>query len=657
MKELANTLKMLVLLAILGSIFVCSFLAWRAYEDHRIFAPPPPKTQQEIQLENEIVLRKLEAEKFNVWIWNTSKLLLLYVALPLVGVAFALHFGGAAGIKKLIHVNDRYPDSRGNFPLIKSTYKGHDGTRFDSYHNENLSTSPAKVYSNNGSTTYYSYEDEVSDQQRGYAAGSWGHQSIQAMAATGKISAPAMRAMIGRSPEAIERDRLKAEQERVRLRILENREVNGNSRKVYTNDVPQLPIIPELPLTLQKSLEESIPGNIKIGQASNEARDVYELTFDGNPFWLVAGKTRMGKTTTAAFHMVLACIYWGWPVTVFEPTTKRDWSAVFGSHITHHEVVQENAVIHMRMVQAEYHRRAEIMNQHQIRNWQDAPNLITPWVLVLEEFGALREGFSLMADQKEGKSLGEDFDRLLKILLKEAAASGLIIIFVDQYPQKYDPAVRGAMTKLAFYMGGQGLGNIVDSPKNARINKERGTFDIGDIDANGEPIFYNALRVDQEVGAFLPRIPVPQPLPLLQCPDGCFDVGKPNDYPASPQDVPSVSPGQNGRTQDVPSGDEKYPLPVGETGEIDITGGGDTWSKLVIPPSLIRGYNRTRRWDDFCSGFMVAYEDATAADLKRAMADAANDGRDPKSFNGEGSRQWHRWSKNGNPDKADRSNE
>lgn len=57
-------------------------------------------------------------------------------------------------------------------------------------------------------------------------------------------------------------------------------------------------------------------------------------------------------------------------------------------------------------------------------------------------------------------------------------------------------------------------------------------------------------------------------------------------------------------------------------------------------------YERSRSWDDVAIEFFAIYEDGTQAELRRIMAQIANDGRSPDAFKGEAHRLYHQYGGN-----------
>lgn len=593
-----------------------SYTFYDAYESGRILVPEPPPTQNEIAI---------AARWVEIWFWiKLSFLLLAIFAIYAAVMRFLLvpafnswgEFNIADnGLWKPKSIITSSLKERMN-PFIENKFAVID---------PNEQALPVIEVRSNGHLDVQGSSGGISEQnQIGLAHNVARSHSFSAMSGGGKQRGRGMtqaEAKLSAGVYDAQRQR-----EEARTRAIDER------KNASVALLPEAAIVtPNPEITLLAALSRSTPGVIEIGQSENEKRDIATVDFNIEPFVMVAGKTRVGKTTTVAFHLVLACIGWGWPVTVFEPPEKRDWRNSFGNHISHHTVTADNAQAHMDMIIAEYKRRSQVMADRNIVNWQDDPRSCPPWVIVLEELGALRESFALDEDTRAGKERLARFDSAMKMLVKRAANTGLIMIAVEQYPNKYDPAVRGGFSKVAFYVGGMGLGNVVESSKNHLLRGARGVFDRGEQDINGDPIFYKAFHAEAQLATILPSMPMIK-APALLAHNDCFNVEKPRTRPEPSEATNSaVNP----------------PLPVvGSSGSVGSTKNneGGKAGGLSIPPSLRRGFERTRRWDDFCQGFFNFYPEATQAQLKRAMADVDGQGREYTAFNGEGRRQWHRWS-------------
>ena len=630
MKDFIRSVMAVAFLMLMAGIAFGGYTFYDAYQAKRIFAPAPPPTAHEIQI-----------AAFNAWVWfgvkaglQVATVLGLYWSalrflwVPMVKAREEIHYSPDTGMLPLVRRNVA--------PLYKRIF-GHneydeaDGNLAVAAHRKIYSNGTLKVVSDTGGLDPMSQAD--------YARASWGVQGSIARKGRG-ISVGEQKLLSGEAGANARLAHAKADAGEVKLRMLEER-----SMQTYTSDAPLIEMTPNPTLSIEMALGRSEPGRIEIGQAETGMRQTAMVEFDVMPFFLVAGRTRMGKTTSVAFELVLACLYWGWPVTVFEPPEKRDWRTHFGSHINHHTIDADNALDHMGMVLKEYERRAYDMEMENVRNWQDAPDRFPPWVLVIEEFGALRETFLLEENEKEGKDNLRRFDAATKILVKRAANSGLIIIAVDQYPEKYLPAIRGAFTKAAFYMGGQGLGNIVDSPKNHRINGTRGIFDRGDIDENENPIFYKALHAEAELRSFLPRIPVPKPLALLSH-ESCKGRVKVSERP-------------NERTSERPANGQRMANATNETITRDectngVRRGGGKAGEIVIPPSALRAFASIRTWDSLAMETFKKLPNTTQAELRRMMCKVDSEDRDAKSFNGEAFDLFHAYSPHGDRSKTKR---
>lgn len=491
-----------------------------------------------------------ESLQWKVFVWGFS----IIVLLALLGAVMRFLFVPAINARERIH----YDPQTGMLPLVRRNvapwYKrlvGHN--EYDELDGNLAATPHRKVWSNGKMAVVADTHGASIHEQLDYARGSWLTQSMVAKRGSDGRPARSMshaeaRLHSGEYGARKEEYKARTQYQQTRTRILEDRHQQTQAPQIVT--APQLPVLHKL--SIADTLERSTPGIIEIGQAVDYDQSTATIDFNDSPFILIGGKTRIGKTTTAAFHLVLACLYWRWPVTVFEPPEKRDWRNSFGNHVNYHKIDADNAIQHIEMVVAEYQRRGKLLEAKDIVNWQDAPEVCPPWVVVWEELGALREKFSLMEDEAEGKELLRRFDAYMKMLLKQAANTGLIMIGVDQYPQKYNPAIRGQMTKVAFYMGGMNLGSIMDSSQNHKINERKGMFDRGKVSVTGQPVFYQGFHVKTELQMFLDKIPVTKPLPTLVG-DGCCSVRKGVSTSVSrgvsasvsgvfPESVPPVTP-------------------------------------------------------------------------------------------------------------------
>ena len=531
-----------------------------------------------------------ESLQWKVFLWGFS----IIVLLALLGAVMRFLIVPAINARERIH----YDPQTGMLPLVRRNVApiwkqllGHN--EYDELDGNLAATPHRKVWSNGKMSVVADTHGASIHEQLDYARGSWLTQSMVAKRGSDGRPARGMthaEARLHSGEYSARKDEYNArtQYQQTRMRILEDKYQRAQAPAIASEPQLQLPALHKL--TIADTLERSTPGIIEIGQAVDYDQSTATIDFNDSPYILIGGKTRIGKTTTAAFHLVLACLYWHWPVTVFEPPEKRDWQNSFGRHINYHKIDADNAIRHIEMVVSEYDRRAKLLEVNDIVNWQDAPEICPPWVVVWEELGALREKFSLLEDESEGKELLRRFDASMKVLLKQAANTGLIMIGVDQYPQKYNPAIRGQMTKVAFYMGGMGLGNIMDSPQNHKINEQKGMFDRGKVGITGQPVFYQGFHVKTELQMFLDKIPLSKPLPLLVG-DGCCSVRKGVSRGVSvpvsgvfPGSVPPVAPPVFSQEQEQMS-ESKWRLWVEDYAEENPT-------ILHEPPTGIRALGR-----------------------------------------------------------------
>lgn len=581
-----------------------------------------------------------------------------------VALLLLVTFGGLACIYRFVYVpavNDRervyYDPATGMAPAVmrdvtpwldkvRIALGNHELERKLFRHDSNLAIAPTNYIRMNGTLTVDAQlENGVTvEQQVKHAGGSWGVQNRVAGRSANGASRNPNRAML--EAEAGIYDN--------KAKLLESKLLESQGRLSEPIDIVLPPaVLPEL--SLDQAIKDSLghPGRLVIGN-SLDGTQRYEVDFTEEPFKLIGGKTRRGKTTTAAFQIVTAMLAWGWPVTVFEPSAKRDWAQGFaGGYINHHVVDADNAVAHLRMVEAEYTRRSEILKANNLVNWQDNPALCPPWVVVIEELGKLRDNLLALGKEDLAK-----FDGILKSLLRAAANTGLMILAVDQYPDRYPTSMRGQFGKIAFYMGGVGLGNIMESPKNHQLVNERGVFDVGIQDMQGEPVFFQAYHTKPYLAALLARVPRVKPLPLLtheDCGNGAGTDGNDSGNASCSHSSPVV--------------DSETPI-NGNGGNAGNGEGVGSGVKVLTPPSVLRAFLRSRVPGSatfctlslaqvaFAKGLLETFPAMTQAELRQelraamiAMRAMAGDKEPVGDMKSDASRLWHGFSVLGNPEK------
>jgi len=490
----------------------------------------------------------------------------------------------------------------------------------------NLTFSPhRKVYSNGKLAVSHDMNGGDSDTQRTLAGGV---KLVQAKvagrgkdgrAARGMTQAEAM-LYAGTWHERTRKEKLTADLAELKLMDAQGRGGQADQPLLTDRAGPQ-----NEELTLADTLRRSQPGQVILGQAQNFERTIYELDLHDNPFVMIAGRRRCGKTTQTGFHIALAALYWGWSVTVFEPENNNNWMK-FGAHINLHKLTSDNVLAHMQMVANELQRRGDVMRQNGLVKWQDNPRLLPPFVVVFEELGAMRDAMKITADGKPDKESIQRLDAYLSRIIKEAAKLGLIFVALDQYPSAYAPGTLGGFEKIAFYLGATtGSGNIVNSSMNHKLRGTR-NFDAGEIDEDSNPIFFGAWHVEPELPKFLLDINMP-PAPEKLIHDNCHDVVVAEDR-------------QTGRAR-APIRFEEPEQEVRPDEPQD---------PVSIYPRSIRGYRKAARegmYDGLAWRFFCEYPQAKQVELRQCIAAVVNDGRNKDDFKFVGHKLYNRYSPNG----------
>ena len=376
-------------------------------------------------------------------------------------------------------------------------------------------------------------------------------------------------------------------------------------------------------LTLADTLRRSQPGRVILGQAQNFERTIYELDLHDNPFVMIAGRRRTGKTTQTGFHLALAALHWGWSVSVFEPANNNNW-AQFGAHVNLHKITQENVLAHMQMVANELQRRGDVMRDHGLVKWQDNQKLLPPFMVVFEELGAMRESMKIGPDGKQDKDSIQRLDAYLSRMVKEAAKLGLIFVCLDQYPSAYAPGTLGGFEKVAFYLGtAAGSGGIVNSTMNHKLRGTR-NFDVGEIDEDNDPIFFGAWHVEPELSKFLFDINMPAaPDKLIH--DNCDDA-------TVVETRVKVAPSIRIEEEAAPTTPEEPKDPY------------------LFYPRELRGYRKQARegmYDGLAWRFFSIYPQAKQVELRECIAALVNDGRTKDDFKFVGHKLYQKFSPNG----------
>lgn len=603
MKEIAKFLKLMILTSISGGFAFIGYTFYAGYEDGRIFAaepPPPPPTAHELAL-----------AAFDAQLWAVTKWALLLLLLLACGLALLRFLYVPIKRSNLI-----YPDERGNWPLLKMpTYKDHNGTIHHTWHNENLSAAPGTTYAYNGTVNYTGHQDAATPDQYRFASMGWGHQIAQAVASTGKITAGAVNAIAGRSPERIERERLQTERERLRLQLVQDRLNRGTP---VVQDAPLLP--PPPPLSFDEAIAQSTPTHWILGQGAeqqpaNPHAVGQPLVYDPRSSHIaLIGATRTGKTSNTGLMVVMLARRHGLHPIVFDGKGGLDWGPLDGV-VEWHDMNDGNLGAYIDGLVQVYEKRYQKLIQLGKGHIYQLPaeRRPVPVFAMFEEFG---EHFTSLA-KAERLAVGKQMNTLFRL----GQAAGITLCLIDQAPEKWTQQMRGNSKFVVCYKLKGGAANAFNEYHADQL-PDRGVF-------SQDNTFYKAWHTEVEAPD-LARMFSPISRRLLPVIDG---------------ERANASPPPTNERRTVAN----VPVQVVRTNERPENEGGDTGEIITIPPSLERSFVRSGNWAEFCEGLYQLYPLMTQAQLRRAMAQV--DGKKPDQYKGVGFEMYHRFSPNGDRSK------
>ena len=419
MKEL----KLIMIILVLSLPAGCTWFVWRAYEDGRILAPSRVPIEQQISQAAHMATA--------MYLFKIGLIILLLFAL----------FG--AVLRWLIVPAQRaqmiYPDERGNWPMLQSKYKAKDGTTYDIIHNENLSAGPGTIWAKNGNVRYAGTFDTVSPEQFRYAGQGWAHQTAQADSSGGKITADAMRELEGRSPEQIERERLRADRERVNLELAERRLQNANSHR------EPLPALPTIKRTVDIADAFAKADDTRFPLGYTDDGQVVFWDVEQSPHVRVHGKTQGSGKTNLIKTIASAALRAGHAVIVLDRRGFKDWSD-FADCV---ELIdnRKSGVFAAVAWQLEsfYQERDERLGAAGVGNLAALNGADRRVFVVVSEFGT--------ACRNQEEHHLESAVNSLKNIFSEAGATGMHLVFEDQIVNRSWPReLRGNADPITGYL-------------------------------------------------------------------------------------------------------------------------------------------------------------------------------------------------------------
>lgn len=269
------------------------------------------------------------------------------------------------------------------------------------------------------------------------------------------------------------------------------------------------------------------------------------------------------------------------------------------------------------------------MKENGVRDYSGSGGVLRPWVVIMEEFGTTRDDIEAAAQtDKAGKDKRVIFDRTMGNIMRAARSTGLKILFVDQYPDKYpEKMIINIGQKVVYRLGSRAHAGVVDSFQNHKLSKQ-GEFDMGELDFDGNPIFFRSFWVEPKMTELMqaaqrhtkpPRL---LPYRLEAEMPGANDA---NGYerPANGYERPVQSSTNDERSQNE--------------------GGAASPRNADTDPQF---YERSGSWDAWAVDVFGKHPEATQAQLRRMMARIED--KEPDAFKGEAFRLYHTYSPNGN---------
>ncbi len=607
MKDVLGFLKLIVILVIAGALLFFGYTFYRAYDEHRLFVPKPPPTVQELQI-----------AAANAWVWFGVKVALM-IALVLGIFLAVLRFLYVPAVNSRERIP--YDPETGMLPLVRKNVApmwkritGHN--EYDELDGNLAATPHRKVWSNGVLNVAANTHGLTPETQAEYARGSWGVQGSIARKGRG-MTVGEGRFLSGEFHERAQLQREKA------LTMKDRRErSNDNTTPMLELSASVMP-----PISLLEAIEQSTERGWIIGQATDLQpvqgfKEVGKLlTFDPRTSHIaIIGGTGSGKTASTGLLMALYARRFGVHPIILDGKEGIDWGPLDGV-VEWHSMSAETIEWQLDAVTRIFEKRWEYLKESGLPNIYKMPanKRPVPIFLMMEEFGDVWAELRNQ-DKTLYKNLGQKVDRLFRL----SRATGITLCLIDQSPEKWSQQMRGNAKFVTCYKLKGGVANAFNEYHVDKLPNV-GMF-------SQDNVFYKPWFTEEQ--ADLTRMFAPLERRLLRERKRTEHV--------------SVSVAETHRNA-LP--------PVVETSETPETAqykeGGKKEKPTPIPPSLEKSFQRFRRWDEFCEGYFRFYPDTTQAQLRRVMSHL--DGREQETFKTEAFRYYHRFSPNGDPQKAERT--
>lgn len=221
------------------------------------------------------------------------------------------------------------------------------------------------------------------------------------------------------------------------------------------------PVVQRLPVTGQQMIASPQKTRLAIGEIVGTDEIAYWDVLR-NPFVRTHGTTGEGKTELAKLFVAQAIKY-EWEVTVLDTRQFKDWG-IFRNHAT--VIDARDPTIALAAIQREvarYEQRDNVLGQHQAADIAELQRITGKAykrrLLVVEEV----QSHHINAEFAGGKAYRQAFWMALHKLTKDARATGIHGLYIDQIPSDWAKGVRYNSASICFHLpdyGGRVAGYI-----------------------------------------------------------------------------------------------------------------------------------------------------------------------------------------------------
>ncbi|MBT9173487.1 MAG: hypothetical protein DDT21_01888 [Syntrophomonadaceae bacterium] len=214
------------------------------------------------------------------------------------------------------------------------------------------------------------------------------------------------------------------------------------------------PVIQRQPMTGQQMIDNPQPTRLAIGENVDSEEIIYWDVLS-NPFVRVHGVTGGGKTALCRM-LVAQAIRHEWEVTILDTRQGKDWG-LFRSHANVIDAREpEVALDAIKQEVAHYEQRDTVLGQYQAADVQELQRIsgasFGRRLFVVEEV----QSHHINAEFSGGKEYRKAFWMALHKLTKDARATGIHGLYIDQMPKNWAEGVRYNSEAICFELSDYG---------------------------------------------------------------------------------------------------------------------------------------------------------------------------------------------------------